>query len=126
MILRPPRSTRTYTLSPYTTRVRSNRRLLTEPPSRCWLAEFRATGFLSGLSWFAVRFLSLTHFALDVSKGNLPGIRLQPILTLITPNLLASDDRNGVGLGKRVAVRVDLAGSRSIKKKLTDEKRSHT
>src|SRR3546814_295230 len=69
-----------------------NRRLLTEPPSRSWLAEFRATGFLSGLSWFAVRFLSLTHFALDVSKGNLPGIRLQPILTLITPNLLASDE----------------------------------
>src|SRR3546814_1407578 len=63
-----------------------------EPPSRSWLAEFRATGFLSGLSWFAVRFLSLTHFAFDVSKGNLPGIRLQPILTLITPNLLASDE----------------------------------
>src|SRR3546814_6707148 len=36
-----------------------NRRLLTEPPSRSWLAEFRETGFLSGLSSFAVRFLSL-------------------------------------------------------------------
>src|SRR3546814_3700343 len=81
-----------------------NRRLLTEPPSRSWLAEFRATGFLSGLSWFAVRFLSLTHFALDVSKGNLPGIRLQPILTLITPNLLASDE---------FSPRVHEAGDRS-------------
>src|SRR3546814_18022100 len=67
-----------------------NRRLLTEPPSRSWLAKFRETGFLSGLSWVAVRFLSLTHFVLDVLKGNFAGIRLSPILPLIKPNPFAS------------------------------------
>src|SRR3546814_18019916 len=124
MIRRPPRSTRTDTLFPYTTLFRSRRNRICFPPWR------RDMGLAKGLQ------LALTPISVCVERSrdtHRNGVRprgistsldangygfscvlasslLQPPSCPTTPRPSGRPDRKGVGEGKRGSVRVDCGG----------------
>src|SRR3546814_16107747 len=116
MIRRPPRSTRTDTLVPYTTLFRSQPRVraasakaiaVASPLARITVAEGGSTANMRSASPFSFWEELLETF-------------LKPLINfpMLTPPLSArSQDRKSVVSGKSVSVRVDLGGSRIIKKK---------
>src|SRR3546814_11479540 len=112
MIRRPPRSTRTDTLFPYTTLFRSVRiGIVDDADAPATEAEARHGGFgEADLSGKAVELAALAgadqylYLARSVGEGRREEIQ---------PDL----DRKSVGEGKRVSVRVALGGRRIIKKK---------
>src|SRR3546814_16621741 len=107
MIRRPPRSTRTDTLFPYTTLFRSRRRGEGRVRGGGGRGD-RARGACSA------RLRDLQHRRRcrpgDRGAGQ-AGARLEYLLFAVI------SDRKSVVSGKSVSVRVDLGGSRSIKKK---------
>src|SRR3546814_11684953 len=121
MIRRPPRSTRTDTLFPYTTLFRSIRPLnldegaqkLLEGDGRRLLAQARnALGELP--EWTAERLDSAVRGAADAAGTGL-GKVAQPLRAALTGQ--SQSDRKSVVEGKRVSVHVDTGGRRIIKKK---------
>src|SRR3546814_11459389 len=109
MIRRPPRSTRTDTLFPYTTLFRSSSKV----PPRPW--AFRL--------WRAKDMAKLTkkQKALEtaVDRNKLHGV--DEAIALVTKH---ATDRKSVVQGKRVSVRVDMGGCRRLKKK--NDRPTHT
>src|SRR3546814_13463268 len=122
MIRRPPRSTRTDTLFPYTTLFRSPRhrwQLLkgwkSAPDRRLPPAAVPSTT----LQWLCpaaiVRFRSPSHVRYALGrKASFPAF------------CVGSFDRKSVVSGKSVSVRVDLGGSRIIKRTNSDQDRTNT
>src|SRR3546814_18146814 len=111
MIRRPPRSTRTDTLFPYTTLVRSEELIIFGS-----FAVHAQNADVSGMMMTA---------GVDAA-GNLELQFTQIPLTLGVGETLA--DRKSVVEGKSVSVRVDLGGRRNIKKtnKLYTNVRTHS
>src|SRR3546814_15396199 len=106
MIRRPPRSTRTDTLFPYTTLFRScNARIGTNRRSRAAVVRWRRCGRTTA-SDRGEQPHRIQHQG-DGRDGQRP---VHPL------------DRKSVVEGKSVSVRVDLGGRRSIKKKTTQKK----
>src|SRR3546814_12353257 len=93
MIRRPPRSTRTDTLFPYTTLFRSRIGPASAPPR--WTGRWRTR-------WRSLRQVVQVRAVLNAG-GSCPSRH--------------EGDRKSVVEGKSVSVRVDLGGSRIIKKK---------
>src|SRR3546814_13156368 len=126
MIRRPPRSTRTDTLSPYTTLFRSHRHLVADARHR--LEELdrvlhrHVQNVGDGLALerhlqrLAVVALAVAHVAGDVDIRQEAHLDLQHAVALtgLAPPAL---DRKSVVEGKSVSVRVDLGGRRIIQKK---------
>src|SRR3546814_13950671 len=126
MLRRPPRSTRTDTLFPYTTLFRSGRRPRavpsedgprTRPASRLdgrnplpspagGVAASAASPHVRGTDRRPVP----DHRARPADRGRVPG-------RTAIPGCRTEGDRTSVVEGKSVSVRVDLGGSRSYKKK---------
>src|SRR3546814_13223126 len=96
MIRRPPRSTRTDTLSPYTTLFRSNRHVR------------REIDLVSGEFHRFSPFLCSFFGPGAIGCGDGAGVRTYAYAV----------DRKSVVSGKGVSVRVDLGGRRIIKKKI--------
>src|SRR3546814_12685506 len=122
---RPPRSTRTDTLLPYTTRCRSQvharvMREVIEPTVRGMAADgVPFSGFLyAGLMIDAQGTPRVIEF--NVRFGD---PETQPILMRLQSDLLELIDRKSVVEGKSVSVRVDLGGRRVVKKKKEQENR---
>src|SRR3546814_19739600 len=135
---RPPRSTRTDTLFPYTTLVRSDRQHVTDVAQGGQAQQAhgadcaaRCTGSLSDLTLIYCGKAEIGHIFRSFSlKG--PAIRLESEKSAsnrlsLAPigqvrqdaRLAAMHDRKSVVLGKSVSVRVDLGGRRLFKKKTT-------
>src|SRR3546814_14953684 len=128
MIRRPPRSTRTDQLFPYTTLFRS---LLAAAPSEpeysllavpcAILAAFALPtlrrGVVNSLDWFAVMCFSLT-----TATVWLGWIALQTGWPRQIAPHRSRQDRKSVVEGKRVSGRVDLGGGRIIKNKRNKER----
>src|SRR3546814_15571831 len=131
MIRRPPRSTRTDTLFPYTTLFRS----LQLPHARTGPATPRDDPQLDTVERLARKGLSRRHLvglgvparALQAALARCAGRRHRPsppprgspAPPRDAPPECARRDRKSVVWGKSVSVRVDLGGRRSIKKKIT-------
>src|SRR3546814_15583885 len=111
MIRRPPRSTRTDTLFPYTTLFRS-------PPR---LAPQAGPAHLAGLAMPAreTRFAALPGYSLPWRAWHLcPPRPCSPYRPAPGRTYRADQaDRKSVVEGKSVSVRVDIGGRRSLKKK---------
>src|SRR3546814_18206372 len=109
MIRRPPRSTLTYTLFPYTTLFRSSRHLLDA------LLHPR----LARLPGGAAEAVELDPFALRAeARQHLDVLhRHVELVAALVAHLEEIVDRKSVVSGKSVSVRVDLGGRRIIKKK---------
>src|SRR3546814_19449068 len=105
MILRPPRSTRTDTLFPYTTLFRSERRRGSSPS--------RAR------SGIAVRpsCVSSEYLGAAPALGQQDGYRLTGLPDHVAGGVDHMGDRKIAVSGKSVSVRVELGGRRIIKKK---------
>src|SRR3546814_13294488 len=102
MIRRPPRSTRTDTLFPYTTLFRSTSSTWRWPTSRCASARRRRPRATSTWPRSSRRPKSPT--------------RRRSIRATASSARTRTSDRKSVVLGKSVSVRVDLGGRRIIKK----------
>src|SRR3546814_15464858 len=132
MLRRPPRSTRTYTLVPYTTLFRSPGALDDVREARIILDVGRDCELPPGLN-------ALHHDRGEAGAGAIDGggeaggagtedehaggvgsghARLSRKDEVVRPRR----DRKGVGEGKRGAVRVDVGGGRSRKKKQENER----
>src|SRR3546814_18024830 len=117
MIRRPPRSTRTDTLFPYTTLFRSPAFLalvpgclneaetLGSPPTAPRLVIRSEQG--------AMQFFEHVGYPV-IALVAAPDFRLSQAMPRITPGI---EDRKSVVEGQRVSVRVDIGGRRIIKKK---------
>src|SRR3546814_19289548 len=113
MIRRPPRSTRTDTLFPYTTLFRSliagtgrfNSALLAETGTRCLLKSGAEGVFMAAAR---DRGLGICVKA-DDGTGRAPQVAIGAIL---------AQDRKSLVQGKSVSVGVDPAGRRLLKKKI--------
>src|SRR3546814_19020019 len=112
MIRRPPRSTRTDTRFPYTTRFRS-----------AWLDELKALGLgPAALPEPVVLYEGSAEIAAQRYPKNLnvaatlalAGTGMQDTIERVLADPLA--DRKSVGYGKRVGVRVDFGGLRHLHK----------
>src|SRR3546814_17799112 len=118
MIRRPPRSTRTVTLFPYTTLFRSktkSRRRLRVPAS--WISCCGARGApAQGPAPASVQALALGDVARGAARLALHGGG-GLALALLGRLLVVLADRQSVVSGKSVSVRVDLGGRRIIIKK---------
>src|SRR3546814_16677020 len=121
MIRRPPRSTRTDTLFPYTTLFRSR-----ASGGLQWLADAIAgferghTGRRAGEFSIAALAALGDFFTANNTVDILVGGGLSKDIAVrhgISPKLSASLDRKGVAEGKSVSVRVDLCGRRIFKTK---------
>src|SRR3546814_12705352 len=115
MIRRPPRSTRTDTLFPYTTLFRSPALVAGEIPLLIVLAE-QLRQVLVGRNdhpAMAVR-ARLVQGAADQVVGFVVRMRRRHQSERVAQR---AADRKSVVSGKRVSVRVDLGGRSSIKKK---------
>src|SRR3546814_18933083 len=117
MIRRPPRSTRTDTLFPYTTLFRSYLRSPREiQPSMIGLKNATLCSFDSRNDSARAFFQSFFCNASDISSKGPSGGNA----TLWSSRYAArrARDRTSVGKGKRVSVGVDLGGGRSIKQNI--------
>src|SRR3546814_14707998 len=130
MIRRPPRSTRTDTLFPYTTLFRSLVdvglvRLAHHQPVRqaleVFVGAFRLTVGLAPCRLVLVRAVRRARVVLfQLAAADLL-LRLAPRLGHLDRRLVAGKrlgDRKSVVSGQSVSVRVDLGGTRIIKKKI--------
>src|SRR3546814_15003982 len=122
MIRRPPRSTRTDTLFPYTTRFRSRYRQgqATGPRSRQWQPKAESCSPHAPLKTDPQQLLRLDrkfHRQLlqHVLRKTINDQRHRRFR--VQPPLQGVEDRKSVVSGKSVSVRVDLGGRRNIKKK---------
>src|SRR3546814_18188388 len=122
MIRRPPRSTRTYTLFPYTTLFRSRFRLVGD------LQHFQAT--LAAVRSGPVDLLvacepeqRAAHRCKDRYRAGCTGSgwidqgQGQPLAVALIPERHRGVDRTSVVKGKSVLVRVDLGGRRNYQNK---------
>src|SRR3546814_12043397 len=117
MIRRPPRSTRTDTLFPYTTLFRSDRRVRPDrPPGRSDPEHAAAQLAQAGGDGAEARAGRVDRRARGTGEaGRKPGTPAHPAEA--RPGRAA--DRKSVVEGKSVSVRVDLGGRRILKKKKT-------
>src|SRR3546814_17194450 len=117
MIRRPPRSTRTDTLFPYTTLFRSDNQLQLHQ-SESTIAAARQQALAAQQQIDALR----NALAALLGKGPDRGLDINRPRLLDAPSpgvpaVLPSEDRTSAVEGKSVSVRVDLGARRSIKKK---------
>src|SRR3546814_11928866 len=126
MIRRPPRSTRTDTLFPYTTLFRSLGEVARPRIHR--IANFASEALM------ARRRLAGDELTVEPGRAGRRHLRIErqvrsrherlPHLPLsVRPG--SELDRKSVGSGKRVSVRVDLGGRRLLKKKPTTHTPNH-
>src|SRR3546814_14172552 len=121
MIRRPPRSTRTDTLFPYTTLFRSQCRLFRALSSS--REPVTPSAFLAFRRLFSAAPLCGTGLVMPGGSERrriteLSGGRTSRAFAAVRSKPSESHrDRKSVGSGKSVSVRVDLGGSRFIKKK---------
>src|SRR3546814_18582966 len=122
MIRRPPRSTRTDTLFPYTTLFRSGTVLVDAGAGRTLLLQ-GAQGVVGDLVSIDVGGRTVTHGLDGTTGANGAGVLgdTQPTGTLASVGGLnagntALADRKSVVSGKREAERVELGGRRILKK----------
>src|SRR3546814_18151557 len=113
MIRRPPRSTRTDTLFPYTTLFRSE---LPQAGARHVAGHPRAAGQARGPP------AQHAYVAFHSQRGKAPSHRARDDGHLRAACRAHRQDRKSVVKGKSVSVRVDLGGSTIIKKKKTIRK----
>src|SRR3546814_16879730 len=130
MIRRPPRSTRTDTLFPYTTLFRSDRRLhhprpAPPPPRKTHGAKGYGTGgermitlgfvyVLAGLTFALFAILGLIDRPNPTRFGN------SAFLGLLAPSMFAGDRLGDFGHGQLVTALVAIAGARPL---TTEERR---
>src|SRR3546814_12713979 len=121
MIRRPPRSTRTYTLFPYTTLFRSSQIYHLYSAGHRYVTNNDAAGdddlerFLNAhpdIRFFEVLFTAMS----GVPRGK--RLRRHEMRNVFDYGRFLPD-RKSVVEGKSVSVRVDLGGRRIIKKKIT-------
>src|SRR3546814_15386075 len=126
MIRRPPRSTRTDTLFPYTTLFRSRRSTFSF--SRPYLA---ASALSSSQGLYLQRLVAKAARVADFSKrGSAPAMTSSAAKNAgtatrscrVATRSNASRDRKHVVEGKRGSVRGDLGGGRTIKTKRNNKK----
>src|SRR3546814_13442445 len=118
MIRRPPRTTRTATLFPYTTLFRSLRRAIAHAANRGGIpiVEARRDADIALVGRMAVA-------DVEADPANMVEMRLCPRMGRVLPRpvvhhqIARNVDRKSVVSGKSVSVRVDLGGRRIIKKK---------
>src|SRR3546814_17204600 len=115
-IRRPPGSTRTDTLFPYTTRFRSGRRRTRRIRTRGGTCPHGRGGRAGRSESCRGPIIGLEHFTSGALEGAPAGF-----LTRLLADRAArgGGDRKSVVSGKSVSVRVDLGGRRIIKKKKT-------
>src|SRR3546814_16127394 len=110
MIRRPPRSTRTDTLFPYTTLFRSAPPPAAKPTARTTIRDEVAETAAEAL-----------RSLIDTMGEGVISINAEGVVTAVSPACAAifgyGADRKSVVAGKSVSVRVDLGGRRIIKKK---------
>src|SRR3546814_14675739 len=119
MILRPPRSTRTDTLFPYTTLFRSDAQggeavagaAFRRGQGGVRVAELAALSSLLGFGAWVIGGIPPHR---EMGRGETCAIPLHHRLRRRSPS---PSDRKSVVSGKSVSVRVDLGGRRIIKKK---------
>src|SRR3546814_12672484 len=125
MIRRPPRSTRTDTLFPYTTLFRSSRSPVVV------FDVFKSTQIGTRHIKCFLYFTKQRRFRMDDKKSgkvSATGIDRRSMLKMgvagAAGSMLLPGDRKSVVSGKSVTVRVDLGGSRIIKKKKNTKKKN--
>src|SRR3546814_16065194 len=123
MIRRPPRSTRTDTLFPYTTLFRSRSSFIEQPPFRHFahdsgtndeIAEPLVSQTLLGVAG--------EYFIQHFKHGGFIDVLTDPSVQPLSVETHAQVDRKSVVSGKSVSVRVDLGGLSIIKKKKKKKK----
>src|SRR3546814_18891836 len=119
MIRRPPRSTRTDTLFPYTTLFRSPGQggAARDFDTRATPAARTGNRPRRGVSVFALRSPYHGHESRDRRRRLAAAGRFEARFCLA----LRTRDRSRVVSGKRVSVRVERGGRRSLKKKKKDQ-----
>src|SRR3546814_17395288 len=113
MIRRPPRSTRTDTLFPYTTLFRS--------PSHGSMTEAKKAYMACRASFMVLSLLHASGTSISLATGASRPARHSTSNTASSAAVsdAPAGDRQSVVSGKRVSVRVDLGGRRNINKKNT-------
>src|SRR3546814_12620052 len=134
MIRRPPRSTRTDTLFPYTTLFRSivGPHDLLRPPQNAVAVEAVAGGDVGNMAVDGVaaarRGMRRQDESLRVLPEDLDHVELgrPAAIDRQQPECWPQSDRKSVVEGKSVSVRVDVGGCRIIKKKKRNMIKRHT
>src|SRR3546814_14196954 len=125
MIRRPPRSTRTYTLFPYTTLFRSTKQFEEGVATRVVVRSLAPTLVSPTENALAQGVWLVDHMGREL-RQSFPGVKFEPdaqeakALSLEEEeeyNQAEVQDRKNVVYGKGGSVRVDLGGESSIKKK---------
>src|SRR3546814_14313911 len=114
---RPPRSTRTDTLFPYTTLFRSTVEVRPAPSKRLMLPSMKAPASIARLSWMMS---PITRAVLAITTD----LAFTAPSTVPQTRTLSQDRKSGVE-GKGVSVRVDFGGRRIIKKKRINKQRTN-
>src|SRR3546814_19679772 len=123
MIRQPPRSTRTYTLFPYTTLFRSNVSRRTQCQYPLTQTYNRAVRIFLYRAGNVPKIATDDHSIIGIFDCYRPGpscLCLNPCEQRLLPNLgdpITGEDRKRVGQGKSASVSVDSGGRRIIKKK---------
>src|SRR3546814_13067638 len=129
MIRRPPRSTRTGTLFPYTTLFRSEAAVMAGVPPLGHKVPMLLCGAAAGevIAELAPYGMNLEDFGTEIGRATATkmfrSIVVKGLEALFLECVMAaSRDRKSVVQGKRVSVRVELGGCRLIKKKKQDKR----